>query len=139
MSEFNPLVERVDALLKRHHQQQENATAPAAPATAPQAVPASDDDIPVLTEIIDAESIAAAAPALHGKELASGIEDAVLEKVLAELDRALELRLNRTIGDLLEQVIDGLRAELSASVRELVREAVATAVAKEIAGRTRSS
>jgi hypothetical protein len=144
MSEFNPLVERVDALLKRHHQQQqEKATVPAAPAiaaqSAPQAVPDGDDDIPVLTEIIDAESIGETSPALHGKEFAAGIENAVLEKLLAELDRALELRLNRTIGELLEQVLDGLRAELSASIREMVREAVATAVAKEIAGRERSS
>src|SRR5476649_2573084 len=87
MSEFNPLVERVDALLKRHHQQQqENATAPSAPAasaTVPQAAPAIDDDIPVLTEIINADSIAAASPALHTKEFATGIEDAVLEKLLA--------------------------------------------------------
>ena len=140
MREFNPLVERVDALLKRHHrQQQEKATDPPAPDIAPQTVPESDDDIPVLTEIIDAEPIGAASPVLHGREFAAGIEDAVLEKLLVELDRALELRLNRTIGELLEQVLDGLRAELSASIREMVREAVATAVAKEIAKRNQGS
>ena len=140
MSEFNPLVERVDALLKRHHQQQqEKATDAVSPAVAPQGAPASDDDIPVLTEIIDAESVAVATPALHGKEFAAGIEDAVLEKLLAELDRALDLHLNRTIGDLLEQALDGLRAEMSASIREMVREAVATAVAKEIAARKQRS
>lgn len=146
MSEFNPLVERVDALLKRH-QQQEKAitqdptaeTQPVTPPDTPQAAMPGDDDIPVLTEIIDAESIAPAAPSQLGKEFSAEIENAVLEKLLGELDRSLELRLNRTIGDLLEQSLDGLRAELSASVREMVREAVATAVAKEIAERTHNA
>ena len=140
MSEFNPLVERVDALLKRHHQrQQENALSPAVPVAAPTAAPEGDDDIPVLTEIIDPQSIPASAPVLYAKEFVAGIEGAVLEKLLTELDRSLEQRLNRTIGDLLEQVLDGMRAELSSSIREMVREAVATAVAKEIAERERSS
>ncbi len=155
MSEFNPLVERVDALLKRHQQQQANAAPPAevvheplppqaevavaAPAPAPAPAPAieavvptaeTDDDIPVLTEIVDPEQVPA---------FAAGIESAILEKLLAELDRSLEMRLNRTIGEVLEQVMDGLRAELSTSVRHMVREAVTTALAREIAERSRSS
>lgn len=153
MSESNPLVERVDALLKRHQQQQANAAPPAevvheplppqakvavaapAPAPAPaieQVAPTAetDDDIPVLTEIVDPEQVPA---------FASGIEPRILEKILAELDRSLEMRLNRTIGEVLEQVMDGLRAELSTSVRHMVREAIEAAVAKEIAERSRSS
>lgn len=140
MSEFNPLVERVDALLKRHQQRQQDiAQAPAELVAAAPPAQVADDDIPVLTEIIDPQSIPAPSAAQYGKEFVAGIEGAVLEKLLAELDRSLELRLNRTIGDLLEQVLDGLRAELSSSVREMVREAVATAVAKEIAERERFS
>ncbi len=144
MSEFNPLVERVDALLKRHHRQQQEATTiPAAPSAAPsgpaEVAPTAaqaDDDIPVLTEIIEMQS-ASPGQAAEASTIAAGIEDAVLGKLMAELDRSLEMRLNRTIGDLLEQAIDGLHAELSASVREMVREAVATAVAKQIAERQR--
>jgi hypothetical protein len=150
MSESNPLVERVDALLKRHQRPQEVSTpSTAAPGTRPDegagepatptvdALGLSDDDVPVLTEIVDAQSIPA--PPAYGRDFASGIEDAVLEKILAELDRSLEHRLNRTIGDLLEQMLDGLRAELSAGIREMVRDAVAAAVAREIARRERAS
>jgi len=145
VSEFNPLVERVDALLKRHHRQQQETAAPVAVDSVPARVVApvpfqeADDDIPVLTEIIDTQSIPSPSPMPYASAFVAGIEGAVLEKLLTELDRSLELRLNRTIGDLLEQVLDGLRAELSASIRDMVREAVATAVAKEISERERGS
>lgn len=146
MSESNPLVERVDALLKRHQQQAAAARAtgladpgPVAAAsplstggvqipTDPHAVQtiAADDDIPVLTEIVDPDAL----PAAGGRGPAEELEAAVLEKALAELDLALQSRLNRTIGEVLDQAMDGLRADLSAHVRQLVREAVADALGK---------
>jgi hypothetical protein len=176
VSEFDPLVERVDALLKRHQQPSVPPSPPVVPpqvAKAPEAVEASevlqppiddpalasvlpqddaeaDDDIPVLTEIVDfaptpveQESVQPGSPGpatvpFDEKALVEEIESAVLEKVLAELDRSLEMRLNRSIGNLLDQALDGLRAELSASVRESVREAVKSAVAKEDADRADS-
>ena len=55
----------------------------------------------------------------------------MLEKLLADLDRALQLRLNRAIGEVVEQAMDGLRVDLSVHVRELVRETVAEALRKE--------
>ena len=157
MSEYNPLVERVDALLKRHqqHQQPEPATAEvqatdAAEIAAAEPVPPADpvvpqlpveqsaepdDDIPVLTEIVDPD-VPIAANELSDRALVE-IEAALLEKLLVELDRAIETRLNRTIGEVVEQSMDGLRVDLSDRVRELVREAVATALAKEIAEHSR--
>jgi hypothetical protein len=133
MSEVNPLVERVDALLKRHQ--------PQAPEVAPPATRRSDDDdIPVLTDVVEASapspSARTAAPerttTLEGRVLAAHIEDAVLEKLILELDDALRMRLNRSIGNLLEQHMDGLRAELSATVRDRIREAVEAAVKEAI-------
>ena len=173
MSEFNPLVQRVDALLKRHQQQGGDVQpAPAAdlPAESPSAddaesppdshadaplsqpeepdhahmVPlpdllaAPDDDIPVLTEIVEQADEQAAAVQLDPAELAAEIESAILEQVLHELDRTLEQRLARTVADLLEQALHGVRAELSVSVRQMVRESVSSAVAKRIAERARS-
>ena len=137
MSEFNPLVQRVDALLKRHQQQGPDVTlpmsaveraathAPAEVVAAPVEVEsaATDDDIPVLTEVVEPQG-AGEPPAV----LAGQIEQAVMEKVIAELDRALEQRLGRAISDVLEQAVDGLRVDLAASVRETVRDAVATAL-----------
>jgi len=65
MSDTDPLVQRVDALLKRH----------AEPAGAA-------DDVPVLTEIVGAEASAAEALALE-------LERAVLARVEKELDGTL--------------------------------------------------
>ncbi len=144
MSESNPLVERVDALLKRH-QQQAAAARPASPVepapvaddpvnpahadAMPAAAPAAgaDDDIPVLTEVVDPEGL----PASDGRAHAEVLEAALLEKLLADLDRALQSRLNRAIGEVVEQAMDGLRVDLSVHVRELVRETVAEALRKE--------
>lgn len=148
MSESNPLVERVDALLKRHQQQQ--AASPAKPVKAPDAAavqPASvqvevdapaapaDDDVPVLTEIVEPQ---AAPGASDGPgRLAEGIEAAVLERVLEELDRSLQMRLNRTIAEVVDQTLDGLRVDLADRVRHLVREAVDAALSKQGIGQTR--
>lgn len=161
MSETNPLIERVDALLKRHQQQPETAGAPEPedahpvpgalrtvdgefrdmrPATPAPGEPTSigeDADIPVLTEIVDPEA-APAAPVLDQDVLGAQIEAEVLEKLLADLDHALDQRLGREIGDLLEQSMDGLRAELSISLRRMVREAVAASIARTLEERARN-
>ncbi len=161
MSESNPLVQRVDALLKRHQQQVAAAdqsseilsdhAVPVAgsPEAQPYAAPHiaqtthghladdTDADIPVLTEIIDPDLVPAA-ETLDQEALVSRIEAAVLEKMLAELDQALEQRLGRAIGDLLEQSVHGLRAELSIRLRQMVREAVATSITKVLDERARN-
>jgi hypothetical protein len=138
VSDSNPLVERVDALLKRHQQQQaatgQRATEPtpalAQPVAKPPAVEA-DDDVPVLTEIVDPRSGSAEGTQAHG--LAEGAEAAVLERLLAEIERSLETSLNRSVGEVVEQAMDGLRAELSIRVRQSVRDALAAALARELA------
>ena len=164
MSESNPLVDRVDALLKRH-QQQPSVPAPSiapasegqeetsleelsplespllADAALPSAAPVEatkpfDEDIPVLTEIIETTDTAPAAGKANSRALAAEIEAAVLSTLLPELDGSIDRRLNRAISDLLDQVVDGLRADLSGEVRSMVREAVRSTVAKEIAKRT---
>lgn len=160
MSEFNPLVQRVDALLKRHQQQvaatgtqpeaESNRAGPAtgSPEAPPYADPSvvqvahlpgpddTDADIPVLTEIVDPD-LGPAAEMLNQEALVARIEAAVLEKMLAELDQALEQRLGRAIGDLLEQSVHGLRVELSIRLRQMVREAVATSITKVLDERAR--
>lgn len=96
--DLNPLVQRVDALLRRHQELAQKAEA----------------DVPVLTEAVDAEAAARAgsvAPAT--RELLEAIEAAVLEHLWPELDRILERQLQE------------LRAELAASFRQAVRRAIA--------------
>jgi hypothetical protein len=66
VSDADPLVQRVNALLKRHQE----------------AVPAAADDVPVLTEIVSPEAGAAEALALE-------LERAVLARVEKDLEGTL--------------------------------------------------
>ena len=122
--EQNPLVERVDALLRRH--QNGNGAAPAR----------ADDDVPVLTEVVDPEARAAAAAQQVDDKLveafASELETAVLLRLAPELDRLFEERLAGRLGGILEQVLNEMRAELSANVHQMVREAIAASVAQAL-------
>jgi hypothetical protein len=112
--DFNPLIQRVDALLRRHQE-------------APK--PKPDEDVPVLTEIVDPKAVRPAGVDRATVEaLAEELENAVLLRLAPELDRVFEERLAGTLGDMLEQVLNGMRAELAASVHMMVREAIAVSV-----------
>lgn len=111
MIEPNPLVARVDALLASHRQ--------------------TDEDVPVLTEAVELPGPEIEARRLEA--LAAAIERAVLGRLLAELDPALEQLLAPKLAALFEHSLRGLREELAAHVRELVRAAVLDAVQRELA------
>ena len=113
----NPLVKRVDALLRRHRD-------PAARAS----------DVPVLTEVVDddARRLPAVAPeALEA--LARELERAVLARLGPEVERVIAQKLSRVLSSsLVDQSVDGMRAELTQSVTQLVREAIAASVARAL-------
>ena len=80
--ETNPLVGRVDALLKRHQN----------------GAPAADETVPVLTEVVDPESPAAAAPAPRGAEaLAAEIERTVLERLAPEIQEMVRRAVREAV------------------------------------------
>jgi len=116
--ELNPLLGRVDALLRRHQEP-------------PRAI---DDDVPVLTEIADpnAPSRQAVDQAVI-EALAEALERAVLERLGPELDRVIDSRLARALTEVLEQALQDVRSELGENVRQMVREAVATSVTQALA------
>ncbi len=127
-SDQNPLVERVDALLRRHQQGQQ---------AGPQA-PRPDEDVPVLTEIVDPQ-VRPAAPAVDMKlveAFADELETAVLLRLAPELDRLFEERLVSKLGDMLEQVLNDMRTEMSSGVHQMVREAIAASVAQALGAPT---
>ena len=73
--------------------------------------------VPVLTEIVaDARRSRPAVDAAAAEALARELERAVLARLAPEIDR----------------IINGVRAELTASVAQMVREAVATSVARAL-------
>jgi hypothetical protein len=116
------VVERVDALLRRGE----------APAV-------QEADVPVLTEILDDESVPRARTFDAGalEALARELERAVLERLGPEVDRVIEEKLARTLNAVLGQAVDGTRTELTGSVAQMVREAVAASVAHAL-GQTKA-
>ena len=112
--DVNPLVGRVDALLRRHKE----------------ALHAVDDDVPVLTEVVGTEN--EARRAIDGAALlalAEALERAVLERLGPELERVIEQRLAQTLAEALQ----GIRTELAENMRQMVREAVAASVTQALA------
>jgi hypothetical protein len=112
---LDPLVKRVDALIRRQ-------TEPGA------------RDVPVLTEVVSDERAprrAVDGPALEA--LARELERAVLERLGPEIERLIEERLARTLSSVLGQELEGVRTELTVSVIQMVREAVAASVARALA------
>lgn len=114
----NPLVERVDALLRRHHE------------------PDGDEaGVPVLTEVVDDERARrrTEVDAAALEALALELERAVLERLGPEVDRVIEEKLAKTLAGMLGQSVDGMRSELTQSVTQMVREAVHASVARALA------
>jgi len=116
--EPNPLVERVDALLRR-----------GAEGSARQ-----EPDVPVLTEVVDEEArrLPRTFDAAALEALARELERAVLERLGPEVERVIEERIARTLSGVLGQALEGVRAELTVSVIQMVREAVAASVAQAL-------
>ena len=114
--DVNPLVQRVDALLRRRAE-------PAAPGA----------EVPVLTEIVADEPAARrAVDAAALEALARELESAVLARLGPEVERVIEERLSRTLNEVLGQALDSVRTELTGSVTQMVREAVAASVAQAL-------
>jgi hypothetical protein len=101
----DPLVERVDALMRRHK-------SPAKP----------EADVPVLTEIVDDADVAAAPPA----------EEAALAALAEQLERSLVERLAPEVERMLEEATHRLSGEVNANLQQLVREAVASTLARAL-------
>ena len=112
----NPLVRRVDALLRRRHE------------------PGREGEVPVLTEIVQDEARRArAVDAAALEALARELERAVLERLGPEVERVIQERLGRALNEVLAKALDGARAELTGGVSQMVREAVAASVAHALA------
>jgi len=77
-----------------------------------------DDDVPVLTEVVNELTAAPRPP-----------DPIALEALARELERAVLERLGPEVDRVMGQALDVARAELKDSVNQIVREAVAQALA----------
>ena len=100
--ESNPLIERVDALMRRQREETRRVV----------------EEVPLLTEVIDPGAAAAPAAAKGEETLAEDIERVLIVRLIPEL--------NRQIAGLRSE----LEKELRRSVREAVAHALAARKAK---------
>jgi hypothetical protein len=94
----NPLVKRVDALMKRQLEDTQRAV----------------EEVPLLTEIVEHEAAKAAAGALPGEET-----------LAADIERVLVVRLVPELNKQIAALRSELEKELRRSVREAVEHALA--------------
>jgi hypothetical protein len=100
--EANPLIQRVDALMKRHHEESQRSV----------------EEVPLLTEVLEQE--------VQENILAAETHRATQDEALAsDIERVLVVRL---VPELNKQIA-ALRGELEKEMRRTVREAVAHALA----------
>jgi uncharacterized Zn finger protein len=112
----NPLVRRVDALLRRRQE------------------PGKGGAVPVLTEIVQDEARRERpVDAAMLEALARELERAVLARLGPEVERVIQERLGRSLNEVLAKALESARAELTGSVTQMVREAVAASVAHALA------
>jgi hypothetical protein len=95
---------------------------------------ADDDEVPMLTDVVDEERARrrTEVDAAALEALALELERAVLERLGPEVDRVIEEKLAKTLSGMLGQSVDGMRSELTQSVTQMVREAVHASVAKAL-------
>lgn len=133
----DPLLSKMDALLKKHR-----GGAVAEPGPAQKGSPPPDAWLPVLTDVIErgtpprqartASPVAAPAtpaPVAPPPAAASLAGDALAEQLLGELaprlSEAMEKQVAEELRKNLDQTVASMLSQLDVSVREIVREAVA--------------
>lgn len=142
MSSEDPLLHKMDALLKKHRGESEGAAAPPAPDATPPAAPAPGW-LPVLTQVIergsppDPQSVPPAAEAVSGPAIEPDVaaptfpdgETALVERLMQalapRLTEIMEQQVAAALHRTLDQTVANLLAQLDVHVREVVRDALA--------------
>ena len=121
-NDSDPLLDRVNALLQRHHQ----------PLRAP------DDDVPVLTEVVAADRRDIIAPEASGTEalnpaavaaLVARMKRAVLDGIEPKIQQLFADRMAPILSGALDEALSQARAELTGEIHRIVHDAVTSAVA----------
>ena len=130
----NPLLSKMDALMKKHR----GGTEAASPATAA-ATPPPDAWLPVLTDVIERGTpppVAAPTAAIEPSPVpadaqAAGpaVDEALAEQLMSELaprlSEAMEKQVASELRKNLDQTVAHLLSQLDVNVREIVRDAIA--------------
>jgi valyl-tRNA synthetase len=138
--EEDDLLKRADALLARHRSAAQAAAAPAAdvpvlidPVAQPAAQADTDDDIPVLTEVIPADHLPAVQAAPASGEVVSrvqvqNLEHNVYQKLKRDLDqhieRVVQERFMPDIGNALDAALSRISLDIKTDINQLVRASI---------------
>lgn len=145
----DPLLDKMDALLKKHQGAAEAPpppamAAPPAPA-APSAPPPLPEDawLPVLTDVVavgEPSAAPAPSPAAEAAEqappppAATVDPDALIDQIMSELEPRLSAllidRLAAEVRNSLDESMSALLAQMDVHIREIVREAVSEQLGK---------
>lgn len=127
-NQSDPLLERVNALLKRHQQ----------------TLRGPDDDVPVLTEVVESDQEQAAGDSGRSaasldpaavEEFVASMKREVLERLEPALDRLFAERLGPALAaamGAMDEALSGARADLRAEAQRIVHDAVVSAVAQAL-------
>lgn len=124
----DPLLDKMDALLKKHRVV-EVPHAPAVFQTAPSAPPPLPDDawLPVLTDVVALGEVNTT-PAIAAPSVPSPLPSIDPEAILAELAPRLSALIQGAVADEIRNSLDnalaGLLVQLDVRVREIVRETI---------------
>jgi hypothetical protein len=143
----DPLLSKMDALLKKHRGESEPAPpveeeAPSAEAAAPPPLP-EDAWLPVLTDVVamgeaSPEATEAQAPAEEAQpeqpEIAAIDPNVLTEQIMRELEPRLTAllidRLAVEVRNSLDDSLSTLLAQMDVHIREIVREAISEEIGK---------
>lgn len=137
----DPLLDKMDALLKKHQGTTEAAPTPLA--TAPNLPPPLPEDawLPVLTDVVAVGSPNAVEPAAAPPQEPTALSispavdpEALVAQIMGELEPRLSSllrdRLLAEIRNSLDDSLAALLAQMDVHIREIVREAVAEQLSK---------
>lgn len=121
MSDSDPLVSRIDALVKRRRSFVARTGAPPAadaPASDAKQLAATDEDVPMLTEVIDL------AEASSPEDVAPVPLEPLIQALAADLAHALEYRLQADLPGVVDAALDRLSADLRAGMARVAESAI---------------
>ena len=142
----SPLLNKMDALLKKHRGGSEAGLGAPSDSAAPEHAPPPDAWLPVLTDVIErgtppammvAAPITAAPPAEPALPAATpaaispapAVSDTLAEQLMSELaprlSEVMEKQVAAELRKNLDQTVATLLSQLDVNVREIVREAIA--------------
>jgi hypothetical protein len=134
----SPLLNKMDALLKKHRGGDNSPDASSARTGSPERTPPPNAWLPVLTQVIErgtppavpamtapAAVATSAEPEVHNTAVNDSLTEQLMGELAPRLSEAMEKQVAAELRKNLDQTVASLLSQLDVNVREIVRDAVA--------------